>query len=779
MMCVRVLVGVTLLAGCVVGARPAAARPSTPHPSAKAGGTSVGRSAQAPSSEATTPRVHAVRAPEAPVVDGRIDEQEWAAAPPTGNFLQQNPLENAPSTERTEVRVMFDDRNLYIGLVCFDSDPSQIVVTQSRRDGDLDDTDSVQIVLDTFDDGQNAFLFGTNPLGLEYDGQVAGEGRTGGGFGRPGTGIGGGGSQRGVLAGFNRNWDGDWSVRAQITERGWEAELAIPFKTLRYQEGTDRSWGMNVQRNIRRKNEQAFLAPIPRSYNIYRISLAGSVSGLDLPSRRDLKATPYVLTGVDADYTRDADQNDALGDIGLDMKWGVTPNLAADFTVNTDFAQVEADEEQINLTRFSLFFPEKRPFFLENATTFQFGQPREIDLFFSRRIGLSDVGTPIGILAGGRLTGKIGNYKVGFLNMQTRSALTEDNAVIAPSNNFTAARVQREFGRSNVGAIFVSRLGTGEYAAASDFNRVYGMDTNLSVSGNGKVFAFLARSDSPDEAGGSDYTGRALYDYTSSLWNVRVGYTQVGERFNADVGFVPRVGYRKPEFRFAYTPQAENISWIRRFNPHLLLERFYGFDDLIDTEWQHYDLGIELEDGGRIGARLDHRADRPREPFTIYRDRDGREVVIAPGFYSWNEWVGTYGTDPSAAVFGNGSFGAGSFYDGHFNQTNVSVGVRSGATFLTTVGYIRSNIDLSTGAFSTDLVQVKPNYFFTTNVLLQGLIQFNTQTERLSSNIRFAVLDRSGTGLFLVFNEQRDTFVRGTEALGRSFVVKYTRLFDF
>ncbi len=728
--------------------------------------------------DARPPIVSAARATEAPVVDGVVGEQEWSPATPSDGFIQQQPRENEPSSERTEVRVMFDDRNLYIGLICFDSDPNEIVVTQSRRDGDLDDTDSVQIVLDTFDDDQNAFLFGTNPLGIEYDGQIAAEGRTGGGFGRPGTGFGGGGSQRGVLAGFNRNWDGDWRVTAQITARGWEAELAIPFKTLRYVDGIDRTWGINVLRNIRRRNEQSFLAPIPRSYDINRISLAGSLTGLELPQRRDLLATPYVLSGLDTDYRLEGDQTDALGDIGLDLKWGVTPNLAADFTVNTDFAQVEADEEQVNLTRFSLFFPEKRPFFLENATTFQFGQPREIDLFFSRRIGLSDTGQPIDIIAGGRLTGKIGAYKVGILTMQTDSAIDPSGETIAPSNNFSAARVQREFGRSNIGAIFVNRQGTGEFAASSDYNRVYGLDTNLTVGENGKIFSFLARSDSPGDLR-SDYSGRALYNFTNSLWNVQFGYTQVGERFNAEVGFVPRVGYRKPEFRVSFTPQPEGISWIRRLNPHMTFDRFYGFDGLLESEWQHYDFGVQFQDGGRAGFRLDHRQDRPRQPFRIFSGRDGREVLIPAGLYGWDEWTGTYATDPSATVFLSGSFGAGSFYDGHFNRTNVDTGFRSGAAFLTTVGYIRNNIDLPADDFSTDLVRVKSNYFFTTNALVQALIQFNSQTEQLSSNIRFALLDRSGTGLFLVYNEDRDTYPRRSQPLGRAFIVKYSRLVDF
>ncbi|HEY5906400.1 MAG TPA: DUF5916 domain-containing protein, partial [Vicinamibacteria bacterium] len=345
-----------------------------------------------------------------PTLDGRVDDDVWAGVEPATGFIQQQPEEGQPSTERTEVRVLYDERNLYLGIVCFDTEPDKIVVTEGRRDADLLNSDSIQVILDTFLDHRNAFLFGTNPLGLEHDGQIAAEGETSGTL-SPGqtSGFGATGTQRGQLLGYNKNWDGDWTVRSAITARGWETEMAIPLKTLRYDGGTDRRWGINVMRNIRRKNEQAFLAPIPRAYNIYRVSLAGELLGLDLPARRDLRAIPYALTGFNEDTTLRENPTDTLGEVGLDVKWGITPKLTADFTVNTDFAQVEADEEQINLTRFDLFFPEKRPFFLENAATFQFGQPQQVDLFFTRRIGLSRAGEPIDILGGARLSGKTGH----------------------------------------------------------------------------------------------------------------------------------------------------------------------------------------------------------------------------------------------------------------------------------------------------------------------------------------------------------------------------------
>ena len=723
--------------------------------------------------------VEAYRAETAPSLDGRVGEAEWAGASVFSGFVQQQPHENEPSTELTEVRVLYDEQFLYIGVICFDREPGRIVVTQSRRDGDLADTDSIQIVLDTYNDDQSAFLFGTNPLGLEYDGQIASEGAAGGALGGVGTGFGGGGSQRGQLAGFNRNWDGDWNVAASITGRGWEAELAIPFKTLRYRNAPDPVWGFNVMRNIRRKNEQSFLAPVPRVYDIYRVSLAADLKGLRPPPRRDLRAIPYGVAASNEEQAAGTTKRDGSVTAGLDVKWGVTPNVTADFTVNTDFSQVEADEEQVNLTRFDLFFPEKRSFFLENAATFQFGEPQAVDLFFSRRIGLTSSGQPIGILAGARLSGQAGPYQLGFLNMQTETTVDDvTGALLAPANNYTVARVKRQvFHRSDVGAIFVNRFSTGDYASAGGENRAYGADANLAVSENGKIFAFLARSDTPSEVG-SDYSGRALYDYRNNDWNLRAGYTQVGERFNAEVGFVPRVGFRRPELQIEFTPQPKGIPWIRRFSPHALVQRFYGFDGDLQTALGHYDFEVQLENGGQTGFLLERRSDRPEEPFTIFRDREGNQVVIPPGLYTWNEWLAYFQSNPSAPIFIDSIYGFGSFYDGTFNRISLDSGFRVGARFLAAFGFLRNDIDLPGGAFVSNLIRATATYSFTVNTLVQALVQYNNQSELASANVRFAWLNRSGTGLFVVFNERRDLFVPGSEPLGRSFIVKYTHFFE-
>ena len=721
---------------------------------------------------------------EPPVIDGRVTEAVWQRVEPLSDFTQQDPQEGQPATERTEVRLLFTATHLYVGLICFDRDPSAIIRTQSRRDGSLTDTDSVIVVFDTFNDNQNAFVFGTDPIGIEYDGQVAREGQT------SGVTIGGGstlaqavasGAQRGTISAFNLNWDGDWTVKAQVTDRGWEAEMAIPLKTLRYAPGPDRTWGVNVLRNIRHKNEQVFLSPIPRGFDIYRISQAAKMTGVSVPARRDVKVIPYALASVAKDFTRASAQVDGTGTGGLDLKWGVRSSLTVDATVNTDFAQVEADEQQLNLTRFDLFFPEKRPFFLENASTFQFGQPQAIDLFFSRRIGLSSAFTPIDIVAGARLSGKVSRgWNVGVLNIQTDRLDDADGKLLAPATNFSVARVQKEVGRSTYGAIFVGRNGTGDtLPGLNAWNRAYGVDADIQVARTQRVSTFFARSDTPGPTG-SDYAGRALYTFTNNRWLIAGGFSQVGDRFNPEVGFLPRHGYRRPELRINYQYQPKSIPWIRRISPHTSGAVFYGLDGALQSSMLHvHPFEIQPARGGRFGWFIDRSQDRPTRAFIVY-DRDGRKVAIPPGFYTWRQSGFEYLHNPSARVSVNGRLRLGRYYNGDFTSIEFTSEYKPSNRFTASLGWTRQHATLPAGDVVTYLFPVKANYSFTPRASLSALLQYNGQTAQFSSNIRLALLTRSGTGLFVVYNDQRDlTDYTTVETLGRSLVVKFTRLIDF
>ena len=526
---------------------------------------------------------------QAPLLDGDVlGDPAWADAVPVSGFRQTRPEDGQPATERTEVRVVFTRDTIYFGVVCYDRDPSAIIMTDSRRDSTLNDSDSFQMVLDTFSDQQNGFVFGTSPAGQEYDGQVINEG--GGRFNFRGSG--GGGFSRGGAGGFNLNWDGAWQVRTAITDVGWTAEFAIPFRTVRYPARADQSWGVNFQRNIRRRNETAYWSPLPRQYNLYRVSMAGQLAGIEPPVgfTRNLQITPYVIGEiVTRDHQPDQDPQ-ALGDGGGDLKYSVTSGLTLDATYNTDFAQVEVDDQQINLDRFNLFFPEKRPFFLENAGVFTVnnegssGRNRgQTELFFSRRIGISDSGEQIPILGGARLSGKVtDSFTVGFINMQT-----EDVADIAPANNFTVARVRRDLpNRSSVGGIFVNRQSTGTAAPTNDYNRTYAVDGRWGIGQNGLVQGFLGRTQTPGYDG-RDHALSISGNYSSEAWRLVTGYQENGEDFNPEAGFVRRSGFRKFDAGVNNRSRPNGFLKFQELTPHANFARFWTFDGIMESSYTH------------------------------------------------------------------------------------------------------------------------------------------------------------------------------------------------
>lgn len=716
---------------------------------------------------------------ERPTLDGRIDDEAWTKAAVYDQFVQQEPNAGEPATERTEVRILQGDRAIYVGIVCFDTNPEGIIATAMKRDADLNQTDSVQLLFDTFADGQNGFIFGTNPLAVEYDGQVSGEGETSG-FSRS---QGGGGSTRGQVSGFNANWDAVFKVAAQKTARGWEAEFEIPFKTLRYSPGADKTWGFNVTRNIRRKNEQVFLSAIPRGQSIYRASLAARVPGISPPKRRDLSITPYTLASSTRDFSSSRTLKDDAAAAGLDLKWGITPTLTADLTVNTDFAQVEADDQQIGLSRFELFFPEKRTFFLENASLFQVGQPQQIDLFFSRRIGLSASLVPVDIKAGARLSGKLGKTNIGLLNMQTAETFDpRTNQRVAPANNFGVLRAQREVGRSSFGAMFVNRQATGDSAGFARFNRAFGADTTIALGRYTKLFGFIAGTQSPGPKG-SDWAGRAFATYNSPTFGGHLGLARVGPDFNAEVGFVPRVSFYRPEARIAWnSPAFRKWTFIRRATPHISWNSFYALDGQRESTFFHFHvLDFALKNGGRVAWELNYNEDRPRNAFRVYTPATGiGNVVIPPGFYRWWDTMTTLGSNPSAPVYGELRYKRGEYYSGRYQSVDLRLGANIGGKLQASAQLIREPYRLATGNFVTRLIPVRVNWSFTPRLNLQALVQHNSVSSQISSNLRLAWLLKSGTGLFVVYNDRRDTSsLTVQEALGRSLVVKFSRLIDF
>jgi hypothetical protein len=709
------------------------------------------------------PAAVAVRVAEGPVVDGDVlGDAVWSGAPVISGFWQEQPDEGQPASELTEVRMIFTRTTLYVGVVCYDRDPGSIIVSDSRRDAALDDTDSFQIIFDTYRDLQNGFVFGTNPAAIEYDGQVTNEGQGGAGLGNQRQQSGSGG-------GFNLNWDAAWQVRTRIDERGWSAEFAIPFSTLRYPAGVDQLWGVNFQRNIRRRNERAYWSPIPRQYNLYRLSLAGSVSGIQAPTIRSFKATPYVLGNLVASGETPVETK-AFGDIGGDFKYTLTPSLTLDATVNTDFAQVEVDDQQVNLDRFTLFFPEKRPFFLENAGFFSVGNPGEVDLFFSRRIGIGDQNQPIDILGGGRVSGKAGAFNVGLLNMQT-----DDYEQRIASNNFSVVRISRDLpNRSSLGGLFVSRQGTGRLARDTDHNRTYAVDGKWGLGQATVLSSFVARTDTPGLSD-DDFAFNVRSRTNLPRYDLEFGYQEVGDHFNPEVGFLSRRGYRKPDARVLTRFRPKNFIHIQELRPHASYRSFWGFDGFQETGYAHLDNHWQFRNAYEVHTGMNLTLEGVRTPFTIFPG-----VVVPPGTYEHKEAQLVLMTNQGAPVSLNLQTFVGGFFGGDRVTINPTVRMRVGETFSTEVSYQRNDVDLPWGAFVTNLLRTRVSYSFNPRTFVQGLVQYNDRADLWSMNLRFGWLQAANTGLFVVYTDTRGLYdlIERPERTDRSFIVKYSYIFD-
>ena len=710
-----------------------------------------------------------------PTLDGDVlGDPAWAAAVPISGFRQSTPDDGQPATERTEVRVVFTEDTIFFGVVCYDRDPSSIIVSDSRRDSSMNDADSIQMVLDTFSDRQNGFIFGTTPAGQEYDGQVINEGGSRSLFG----GAGGGGFSRGSGGGFNLNWDGAWQVRTQIAEVGWSAEFAIPFRTVRYPAGEDQSWGVNFQRNIRRRNETAYWAPLPRQYNLYRVSMAGQLVGVQAPvdSPGNLQLTPYMIGEVVTRVAAPDRDPLAIGDVGVDLKYSVTSGLTLDATYNTDFAQVEVDDQQINLDRFNLFFPEKRPFFLENAGVFtvnnagpanglNFGQT---ELFFSRRIGISAAGEQIPILAGARLSGKVSDpVSVGFINMQTEAV---DGS--APGNNFTVARLRRDLpNRSSVGGLFVNRQATGSQAVGDDFNRTYGVDGRWGIGQNAMLQGFAGRTQTPGREG-RDHALSVSVNYNSERWRLISGYQENGEDFNPEVGFVRRTGFRKYDIGINSTSRPEGFLKLQELTPHMSLTRFWNFDGVTATSYFHMHFQSEFEDGTSAGVAYNVRTEQVFSQFAV----SGIPVPSARYDFNETEYFFTYNRSSPISFGLNATVGG--FFGGDIVTMRPSIRARYGETMNVALSYSRNDIDLPNGSAITNLTSLRFAYNFSPRLFAQTLLQHNDNAELWSINFRVGWLQDANTGLFLVYNETEGIGSVVPSFAGRSVILKYSYLFD-
>ena len=688
-------------------------------------------------------------------IDGRLDESIYSTTPGMSDFFQQEPREGLPATEKTEVWLFYDANNVYVTFKCWETRPDLLVANEMRRDNNnVFQNDNVAIMFDTLND-RNGIELAVTPVGGRWDGQLTNE-RT-----------------------FSSDWNPVWDVAVGRFENGWTVEMAIPFKSLRYQAGSEQNWRFNARRINRWKNETSFLTRIPASLTLRGLwvsSLAAGVVDLRVPSAsRNLDVKPYALTGLSSDTRANPTvKNDPSGEIGFDGRYSLTQNVVADFTYNTDFAQVEADEQQVNLTRFSLFFPEKREFFLENAGLFSFGgvgltnTPGDTPiLFYSRRIGLNG-GLAVPITAGGRLTGRVGRTSFGLLNVESADDATSG----AVDTNFTVARVRQDIlRRSSIGALATNRSplpnGTGS-------NQAYGVDATFAFFTNLTAAAYWAQTDSPAGRKAASYRGQM--EYAGDRYGLQLEQLGIDRGFNPEVGFVRRDDIRRSSglVRFSPRPGAA-VPAVRKFvwtGTGAYLENNGG--QVQGRDWRG-EFAIELQNSDRYYVNYGGTYELIPVPVRILG------VPIAPGGYQYNTTRAgvTYGQQ--RLVSGAVAFETGEFYGGDRTSVSVTQGRVTFGPRLSVEPTWQGNW-VTQGALSatTHLTGGRVVYTVRPTMFATALIQYNTAVSAVSANVRLRWEYRPGSELFVVYNEQRDTISTPLpDLMSRSLVVKVTRLFRF
>jgi len=716
--------------------------------------------------------VRVVRLPGSLELDGVLDDPIYQAIEPISDLIQFEPDNGAPPTEKTEVWLFFDATHFYITARCWHSGPeSEWVANEMRRDNfNVAFNESFSLMLDTFYDRRNGVLFILNPLGGRLDGQITNE------------------------RDFNGDWNPIWDLKTGRFEGGWTFEAQIPFKSLRYRPGQDQVWGIQLRRNLQAKNEVAFLTPMDRGLRegaLMQVSQAATLVGLEIPdSRRLFEVKPYVISNASSsvDPSRQV-SNTLAGDIGLDIvKVGLTENLTADFTLNTDFAQVEADEQQVNLTRFSLFFPEKREFFLENQGVFGFGgaggrgpsSRRSAEtpiLFYSRQIGLN-AGREVPLLGGGRLTGRAGPFTLGLLNIQTDGEPVSG----ALGTNFTVARVQRNIlRRSSIGAILTSRSAVANQPGS---NQALGLDVGLAFYDNVSINSYWAKTHTTDLEG-RDTSYNGAFAYNGDRYGLVAEHLFIDERFSPGMGFLRRPDLRKSFGSLRFSPRPQSIAWIRQLTFDGSYDYITDAAGTLETREATGNFRIDLENSDRFSASYTQTYDRLQQPFRIASD-----VTVPVGPYAFENARLSYSFGPQRRISGNLSAEHGSFYGG--TKTTVGIGgsgfgpfgggrIELTPQFSFEPGFSINRVELPQGRFTAQLVTTRTTYTISPTMFVSALIQYNSSNNALSSNVRLRWEYSPGSELFIVFNEQRDTLTpeRFPELENRAFIVKFNRLFQF
>jgi hypothetical protein len=711
----------------------------------------------------------ATRLPEGmePRIDGVLDDEAWALAPPSGEFIQREPLFGSPSTERTEFRILYDDRHLYFGIWAFDSNPDGILASEMKRDSGLHRGDQIKINIDTFHDHRNGVYFSTNPLGARKDATSVQEGRT-----------------------INYDWNVVWRCRTSRDEKGWYAEIAIPLSQLPFKSSIDATtWGLNVCRVIMRKNEETYWVPFPREWGaagLARMSRAGNITGLrGVRSRRRLEFVPYITPQAFRDYTTETDIEKDMG-YGFDFRLGVTSALDAVLTYKTDFAHVEADQEVVNLTRFSLYFPEKREFFTRTASVFEYGNTGSrflgsaaansvgtgsglLSLFYSRRIGLHE-GREVPILVGGKVTGKTGPYTLGFMNIQTDETRFESGSgedVFVPQANYTVLRVKRDIlEQSAVGAIFTNRQG----GAGAAYNRTAGLDLGFYLGSATKLTALLAKTFSPG-ASGKDMAGALDFSWKNDRFDFGTTYLDIGERFNAEMGFIPRLDVRTAKGSAAWTPRP---GWrgVRQLTIGGAVDYYENHAGRMESRNQSGRFRIQFQDSSSLQIGGDYNYDFL--PF----DWDVGGGIIPTGAYQWNTFRAVYSSNRSRPVSVGATVERGGYYSGRKQSYRFNLNLLFAKTLLVESNYTRNEVTLpDEPTFTTNTVNTRISYSVSPDLYLKTFLQYNDERNLANFNFLLWYIYRPGSDLYIVYNQGWDTDYFGPHSFytrDRSLTVKLT-----
>ena len=708
--------------------------------------------------------IRAIRVARPLVLDGQLKEEIYAQVPPIDGFLQQEPLEGEPATEPTEAWLFYDDRYIYVAAHLHDSQPDREIITEMRRDGQgTNDNESFGVVFDTFHDRRNGFLFQISLAGGLYDGYITDE------------------------RDMNRDWSTVWDARTARVDDGWTVEMAIPFKSLRFPPGSH-DWGVNLKRVVKWKNENQYLTRMPGALGrraINKLSSAATLVGLETPqARRNFELKPYAIGGVTTDRPVGASSsNAAKRNVGGDMKIGITDGITADVTYNTDFAQVEEDEQQANLTRFSVLFPEKREFFLEGQGIFafggvsnrppgsgatNFGNPIPADvpvMFFSRRIGLQD-GKEVPIDVGGRVTGKAGNYSIGVIDIRTGDV----PARALDPTNFSVVRVKRDIlRRSAVGILFTDRSRS---TFGPGHGSTVGLDGVFSFFQNLNFNSYVAASDNPGLSG-ENLSYRGQLDYNADKYGLQVERLTLDQNFRPDLAFTRRTAFARNSAYARYSPRPHSTT-VRKMFYEAQFDYITDPSNRLQSRQAQVAVRAEFQNSDAAAIELQQNYESLDKPFEV-----SPRVSIPVGGYGFREAHVIYNFGPQRPLSANVSLERGEFYNG----TRTGVSASRGRVQITPQLMVEPGINLNIvrmpeGDFTSTLVTGRATYTVTPRMSASALMQYNSTASTFNTNIRFRWEYQPGSDLFVVLTDNRDTLTTGFPALrNRAFIVKFTRLF--